>query len=223
MGLLLCEETLLIALDDDSGRDRSRWGSDAGLAGAVLLDLADRGLLDADADGKLVARGEPGAAGHPLLEDALAEIRDGDKQRSARRWVDRLPRALKPLRGRVADSLVERGILREEHARALGLFARTRFPTADPAPEQELRDRLRAILVEGREPDQHEALLIGLLDPLELIGSLVERSERRAARRRAKQVAELGLAGTAVRDAVRAVQGAVVAAVAVSGAAAASS
>jgi hypothetical protein len=47
VGLLL-EQTLLIALDDEKGRDTTHWGSDAGLAGALLLDLRCwRDLLDA--------------------------------------------------------------------------------------------------------------------------------------------------------------------------------
>jgi hypothetical protein len=210
--LLLCEQTLLIALDDERGRDTSQWGSDAGLAGALLLDLADRGLIDVDGNGKVVALDGP-ATGAPLLDEAHAAIRDDDKRRNARGWVQRLPRALKPLRDRVAHGLVERGILTEEHSKLLGLVPRTRYPTADPAPERELRARLEAVLLDGQDPTAREALLIGLLEPLELIGGLVPRDRRRDARKRAKQVAEQGIAGTAVRDAVRAVQAAVMAAV----------
>jgi hypothetical protein len=212
MELLLCEQTLLIALDDERGRDTSQWGSDAGLAGALLLDLADRGLIDVDADGRLVALDGP-ATGAPLLDEAHAAIRDDDRRRNARGGVQRLPRALKPLRDRVAQGLVERGILTEEHSKLLGLVPRTRYPTADPAPERDLRARLEAVLLDGQDPTPREALLLGLLEPLELIGGLVPRDRRREARKRAKLVAEQGIAGTAVRDAVRAVQAAVFAAV----------
>jgi len=81
-----------------------------------------------------------------------------------------------------------------------------------PRELKPLRERLREVLVGGREPTEDEALLVGLLEPLGLIDSVVTRTERRAARARAKAVAEHGLAGTAVRDSVRAVQAAVVAA-----------
>ena len=210
--LLLCEQTLLIALDDERGRDTTQWGSDAGLAGALLLDLADRGLVDVDADDKLVALNGP-ATGQPLLDEAHTAIRDDAKRRDARGWVQRLPHALKPLRDRVAGGLVDRGILTEEHTKLLGLVPRVRYPTADPAPERDLRARLEAVLLDGQAPTPREALLIGLLEPLELINGLVPRDRRRDARRRAKEVAEHGIAGTAVRDAVRAVQAAVLAAV----------
>ena len=71
---------------------------------------------------------------------------------------------------------------------------------------------LQGVLVTGREPTEEEALLIGLLEPLGLIDSVVTKDQRRAARKNAKAVAEHGLAGSAVRDSVRAVQAAVIAA-----------
>jgi hypothetical protein len=170
-----------------------------------VLDLARLELIDADADGKLVAldRVQPG---HELLREAYATVRDSSKRRTAKGWVNHLPRELRPLRQRLARGLVQRGILSEEHAKALGILPQTRFPTIDAAPERELRGRLQEVLVAGREPTEEEALLIGLLEPLELIASVVPHDQRKTARQRAKAVAEQGLAGTAVRDAVRAVQ-----------------
>lgn len=211
MELILAEQTLLIALDDAKGRDTTKWAGDAGLAAALLLDLARRDLVEV-ADGHVVAV-DGRDPGHELLRDAHAAIGASDQRRTAKGWVDRLPRELKPLRTRLARGLVERGVLAEEHKKLLGLLPTTRFPEADPAPERDLRARLRDVLVMGREPSEEEALLIGLLDPLELIDNVVERDERRAARKRAKEVAEQGIAGTAVRDAAAAVQAAIMASV----------
>jgi len=220
--LILAEQTLLIALDDAKGRDTTQWAGDAGLAAALLLDLARLELVEVDADEHVVAADGPPPA-HELLRDAHAAIAASEKRRTAKGWVSRLPRHLKPLRTRLARGLVGRGVLAEEHKKLLGLLPATRFPEADPAPERDLRARLRDVLVVGREPTEEEALLVGLLEPLELIGNVVERDERRAARKRAKEVAEQGIAGTAVRDAVAAVQAAVLAAVVSSTVAAASS
>jgi hypothetical protein len=203
--LILAEQTLLIALDDKKGRDKTQWGSDPGLAAALLLDLARLELVTVDADGKIAAvDGAP--PGHELLRDAYTTIRGSSRSRTAKRWVQRLPRKLRPLRRRVSRGLVQRGIVAEQRTKLLGLVPMTRFPTVDPAPERELRERLRDVLLAGREASLEEALLLGLLEPLGLIGSLVDRGQRRAARKRAKAVAEQGVAGNAVRDAIHAVQ-----------------
>jgi hypothetical protein len=130
--------------------------------------------------------------------------------------VEHLPRELKPLRQRIARGLVQRGILSEEHSKMLGILSTTRFPTVDPAREQDPRARLGDVLLADRDPTEEEALLVGLLEPLGLIDSIVPRDQRKSARTRAKAVAAQGLTGTAVRDAIRAVQAAVIAAIAAS-------
>lgn len=208
MELILAEQLLLLALDDEKGRDSTSWGADPGLSAALLLDLARLGLVEA-ADGKVLAAAGD-APGHPLLREAHEAIGADDRPRKAKHWVDALPRRLKPLKDRVAGGLVEHGILSEERSKRLGLFPSTRYPEADPAAERDLRARLHAVLVTGREPTEQEALLVGLLEPLGLVDRVVEKPDRRQARKRAKEIGETGVAGTAVRDAVREVQAAVI-------------
>jgi hypothetical protein len=209
--MLLAEELLLLVLDDEKGSTRGGVGYETGLAGALLLDLVEAELVR-ESEGGLVATGT-GAPSPPLLSDAYAEIERSDRPRDARHWIGRLPKALKPLRARIAEGLVARGVLGEERHKTLGLFKSTRYPELDPGPERELRARLRAVLVEGAEPDAHTALLLGLLAPLDLVGRLVEREHRKAAKARAKAVAESGTVGTAVAQAQRAAQAAIVASI----------
>ncbi|UNX53992.1 GPP34 family phosphoprotein [Georgenia sp. TF02-10] len=208
MGLLLAEQTLLIALDDEKGRSTALWAGEAGLAAALLLDLGRSGHLTVGPDKKLVAAGgEPPA--HDVLGAAYRAIRDSAKPRDAKGWVDRLQRELRPLGERLARGLVARGVLSEERSRVLGLFPTTRFPAADPVPEMELRRGLGEVLVIGRTPTEEEALLVGLLEPLELVDRVVAKEDRRAARRRAKEIGESGVVGDAVGEAVRDLQAAV--------------
>lgn len=208
MSLLLAEQVLLLALDDEKGSDTSHWAGEAGLAGALLLDLGERDLLRADADKKLVALEGPPPE-HDLLRRAYEVVRASDRSRDAKGWVDHLQKELKPLRERLAHGLVERGTLSEDRTKLLGIFPRTRYPEADPHPEFDLRHKLAEVLVNGRAPTEEEALLVGVLDPLGLIDQVVPKEYRKAARRRAEEIGDQGLAGTAVREAVREVQAAV--------------
>jgi hypothetical protein len=107
---------------------------------------------------------------------------------------------------------VARGVLSSERHKLLGLFPTTRYPEVDPGPESALRSRLRAVLVEGAEPDPDTAALLSLLVPLDLVKRVVDRGERRAAAARAKTVAERGPVGDAVKAAVQREIAAVVAA-----------
>lgn len=205
--MLLAEELLLISLDDEKGTDRTNWGVDAGLAGALLLELAAGGHLKAR-DGDLVAAGGPPPA-EPLPAEALAEIAASERPRGAKHWVGQLPKRLKPLRGRVADRLVSRGVLEEQRHKVMGLIPTTRYPERDPGPERALRERLRAALLEDREPDERTALLIGLLHPLHLVDRVVDKPDRQRAKQRAEQIADRGVVGGAVESAVKEAQAAI--------------
>ena len=174
------------------------------------MDLGRLGALRPE--GKELAAVTGSGPEHPVLARAHAVISASPKHRSAKSWVSRLARELKPLTETVAAPLVERGVLTEQRSKFLGLFPSTRFPEADPGPERLLRSRLRAVMLGDREPAERDALLLGLLVPLDLVG-LVENDQRRAAGKRAKEIAEGGVAGTAVSDAAREIQAAVMVAV----------
>ncbi|MGH8918988.1 MAG: GOLPH3/VPS74 family protein, partial [Actinomycetes bacterium] len=198
MELILAEELLLLALHDEKG-STGFTQTDPGLAGALLVDLGRLGAVRPE--GKKLAVVTDSVPRHPVLERAHAAISASAKRRSAKSWVGRLPGELKPLTATVAAALVERGVLTEQRSKFLGLFPSTRFPEANPEPERVLRSRLRAVLLGERESTTSDALLLGLLVPLDLVGSLVDKDQRRTAKKRAKEIADGGIAGTAVSDA----------------------
>jgi golgi phosphoprotein 3 len=197
--MTLAEELLLVALDDEEGHDTANWGSgiEAGLAGAILLELALAGHL-APEDGKLVAaNGDPPR--DPLGAEALDLVRAEEKPRDAGTWIGRIKKELDPLRGRVAERLVERGVLAEEHGKFLGMFRSTSYPERDPEPERRLRAQLADVLVTGREPTAHESMLVSLLHANDLVKRVVPKEERKEARGRAKDIANGEHVGAAVR------------------------
>jgi Golgi phosphoprotein 3 len=211
--LTLAEALLLVALDDEKGADTANWGGgvEAGLAGALLLDVVAAGCLESD-DGKLVAAGcDPPA--DPLAREALEVVRGDEQRRDAKAWLGRLRKALDPLRERVADRLVERGVLEEERRKRLGLFETVRYPERDPEPERRLRAAMTEVLVSGREPTAYEAMLASLLHAYDLVKRVVPKDDRREAGRRAKQIAEGDAIGAAVGSTVSEVQAATMIAV----------
>jgi hypothetical protein len=216
--MLVAEELLLLALDDESGRVVVSE-IDKGLAGAVLIELA---LLDrvrvtekgeATRAGRLQVRPGPAPA-HPVLAAGLATI--GDREgRKPERVIDALG---KSLRDRLADGLVEAGVLRREKHKVLGLFPTRRLPARDSTHERTVRSRIQDALA-GAAPDERTAALIALLSALKAVTTVFDVPDKRAARRRAKEIAEGQWAATAVRKAVEAVYAATVAAVVASTAA----
>ena len=111
MELTLAEQLLLLAFDEEKGRDASWQGIEAGLAGALLLDLTRGGYVREDDEGDLVAAGDADPD-EPLLSDARRAISGSEKRRDARGWVDRLPKDVKPIKERDARARRARRALR---------------------------------------------------------------------------------------------------------------
>ncbi|HZG89225.1 MAG TPA: GPP34 family phosphoprotein, partial [Pseudonocardia sp.] len=186
MDLLICEEMLLLALDEDKGSTTWLTGWTA-LSGGVLVDAIEAAAV-AVRDDRLYPGSEPE---HPLLGRVRAAVA-ARPDLTLTEWLHRLPAEVDPFLEAVAERLVERGVLTEQHTTIMGIFPTTRFPAADPQPERELRARLRSILVEGVEPDPHDQLLIALVEPAGLLSTAVEdddRAVRRDARRRGAELA----------------------------------
>ncbi len=217
--MTLTEDLVLLLLSPDTGRaivDSTSF--DRAIGGALLLDLATRERITADGDGAkarlTVADDTP--TGDPLLDAALARL---DKPVKAQKAVERLARGT---RTPVLERLVERGLVRRERSRLLGVLPVTTWPPVDAVPREELRRRVAAVLRDGAQPDQHLALLISLVHAVKAEHKIVD-GTRRQLRARAAEVTEGEWAGKAVRKAIQAVEAGVAAAVAGAAAAAGSS
>lgn len=187
MDLLLCEELLLLGLDDESGKPS--WTFDASLLNAaLLLDLVHTGCVRFEGDKVHVTEHVPR---HPLLREAQDVIARDKKVRAVSHWHTMLPYSLKNLQKRAAERLVADGVLSEREDKVLGLFRTTRFPETDPGPEQALRARLHGILVGGADPDDHDTVLVTLLASgygIDHVFADDGKATRKAAKRRAKEL-----------------------------------
>jgi hypothetical protein len=161
--LLIVEDLLLLLLDDESGTIFGEGTLYYALGGAVLADLALRGAVEPEGgrtlvNGIRVAAVDGRAPADPLLKEAYDKV-----ARKPRGVNELLIEIGSDLRGRVLDRLVERGFLRREKKKVLGLFSTTRLPAARPDYEKGMLERTRAVLVDGAEADERTAALVALL------------------------------------------------------------
>jgi len=205
MVTLIAEDLLLLLLDDDTGKLTGTSYPQPALGGALLIELA---LVEAVAveEKKGLWKSAKVRPTTAVPDDAV--LRAGydlvaEKERGAQDLVDRLGKGLKE---RLADRLVERGLLERREDKVLGMFPRTRWPAADRAHEEQVRRSLTAVLVSGAEPDQRTAALIAVLSAIDKAHKIVDHQgmSSRDVRKRAKQISEGAWAAKAVRDAISA-------------------
>ena len=204
--VILAEELLLLAYNDDTGRNQAGF-LDLGLAGAVLLDLTLAGRLDLD--GKTVVVVDPRPVGHRLLDEAVQRIA-ADKPRRPKAWIDRMQRGLPR---QVLDGLVAAGVLTHDTDRVLGFIPFNRYRPVDATVEVAVRQRLDRAVAMGAVEDARTAALAGLVYALGMEKHAVPGRPRREVRRGLKAIAEGSWAAEATAAAVAATQAAVMAAV----------
>ena len=214
-------EQLFLLLRRDDGKAESAFAqNDYGLTGGVLTDLLLGGhiALSDDKDPR-VSVTTAGPVGQPTLDAALDRVRAKEGAKLSGLVTDG---KLYPGDG-IAESLAAAGVVDIEPKKAFGLIG-ARYPVRDPRPEQELRERLRAVL-RGASATPGEAALLALLKGLGLSGKVLEEEKgllsKRDLNRRIDEIASADAIGKAVAKAVEAMTAAIVAITA--GAAAASS
>jgi hypothetical protein len=160
--LTLAEETVLLSLDDASGRPVGRTGMapDLALVGALLMDLALAGRLDTDRDRIWVADSTP--TWDPVTDVALAELDSPHAPKDARGAIMLLARQAGQLREALLARLVGRGILRRLDGKVLWVFPDRRYPKADGAATDDARTRIRTMLLAEEIPAPRDSLLLGV-------------------------------------------------------------
>jgi len=224
--MLIAEDLLLLLYDDETGKPiTGSPGLDYALAGAVLIELTLDGKLDitGKADGVKPGRLkvlDATPTGDPILDERLAFV----AAKPGKRPKDQIGKLSKRLRDQVLTKLANRGVLEADRGKMLGLFPVTRWPARDARHEAEVRSKLESVLKVGTTPDEHTGALIALLSALNVVPKVVtDAVDKKALKRRAKEIAESDWAADAVKKAVAEMQAAVTVAVVASVAATSSS
>ncbi|MGC4939185.1 GOLPH3/VPS74 family protein [Kribbella sp. DT2] len=210
--MLIAEDLLLLLYDDETGKPLTGSpGLDYALAGAVVVELTLLGKVDITTDsddgkpGRLKVL-DPSPTGDALLDERLALV----VQLAGKKPKDVMGKLSKKLRDPVLRRLAERGILQAEENKVLGLFPVTRWPAKDAQHEGEIRAALENVLKLGTTPDERTGALIALLSALDVVPKVVtDAVDRKALKRRAKEIAESDWAAAAVRRAVQDMQTAI--------------
>ena len=209
--LFLHEEIMLLALRDEQGTIASGTMYQYAIGAAVLAEL----LLN-----KRIAVGEPRRKklvdlissqpfGEPLIDQCLEKICNAKRRASLQMWVSRFA-GVKNLKHRVALQLCERGILRATEDKILLIFTRKIYPEINPEPERKLIERLRqAIFTDSRDVDSRTVVLVSLANSTGLLKVVFDKKELKGRKARIKEISDGEITGKAAKEAIEAMQAAV--------------
>ncbi len=201
IALTLPEELMLLARRGNDGR---RQIDDQTLqlatAGAILAELAIQSAIEVR-DKHVVVTGISPNAYLPQYR-RIAQEPAAKTQRWVSKLQDRHSSAM------LCKLLVEKGILTRTSQTHLGIFTTVRYPDLDLEADARVHARIQQSL-DGDDPDERTAALIGLTDAAGLLHTLYPG----ASRRRVREIVEGQWAPQAVKAAVDAMTAAIAAAV----------
>lgn len=158
---LIVEDLVLLLFDPSSGTIRGENTLFYVLGGAVLTDLAFNGQISIEERGGLrgsIVSATGDIPGDPLLRktwDVIAE-----KPTDPQTLLASVGVTLRPI---VLDRLAERGHIRAERKKRLGLFTTTSLQDGGTSRRAELLEQVRAIFVDGVTPSPRIAAIGALI------------------------------------------------------------
>ena len=207
------EEIILLALDDKKGKfvDLPPLALDQALAGAVLLELAFQNRIDTDLTHLTLVSDKP--TGDQMLDPILKEIAAAKDKKDAKYWVGLISADGEKIRSAGLARLVEKGVLKKEERKFLWVIPGRRYPMIQNQEEEEVRKRIRKVVVDGEVPSPRDVVIVSLSSACQLLRTIFTDAELLKYSPRIAEVAKMDLIGQAVSKSVAEVQEAVMRAV----------
>jgi hypothetical protein len=192
------EEIVLLLLDETRGEFIPLPESVFAIvmSGAALMDLALHNRIDTDLEKMIVVDRTP--LGDDILDDVLAGLGKANAKLDITDALYDVAVAAEAYRAKALKRLIAHGVLNEENGRFLWVFRTRRYPVIDNTEQQEVRARLRQVLLTDEIPDPRDVVLICLVDACALLGFVLSEDELDAVTPRVEQLRKMDLIGQAV-------------------------
>ncbi len=210
--LHIYEEILLLALRDKKGTILFGVNYQQALAGALLAELLILNKVEIDSVGKrkfiVLKNSKP--TGNSLLDECLEKMTAAKRRATAQSWVQRFAN-ISRIKHKAAESLCRKGILKIEENKVLLIFNRKIYPEVDPRPEKRLMDKIyNAIFGNNKELDPNTVILISICNSTGILRNIFDKDKLRGKKERIKEITSGNLIGKATKEAVEAMQAAII-------------
>ncbi|KPD22445.1 GOLPH3/VPS74 family protein [Idiomarina abyssalis] len=207
--LKLYEAIVLLALCEEKGTMNGAYVEYA-TAAALAAELLMLGRIKVDdGNNEKIAVVNDSPTGDSLLDEALTMILDAKRQYELEYWVEKLA-GIKDLKHKVAQALATDGIVASEKEKVLWLFERRVYPEVNPEPEEQLRQEMRnVVLSDGDEIEPRIAIVVALANSAALLPQVFTKQELKDRKQRIKQLEKGELVSKAAKEAVQAIEAAV--------------
>lgn len=214
--LKLYEGLVLLALHDEEGTTQG-WYLEYTIGAAVLAELLMLNRIRVNSENKdRVEIVDASPTGDKVMDEVLAKIAAKKRPDTLKNWV--MTVGYTPnLKEKVADQLVDDGIIKSDERKLLWVFTQKIYPEINPEPERYLRQEMRRLVLEQpsdlSDIDPRYAILIALAKSSHLLAQVFSKAEIKTHKKRIDEVAKGEALDELASDVISSVQAAVMVAV----------
>ncbi|MCF8309283.1 MAG: GPP34 family phosphoprotein [Bacteroidales bacterium] len=191
-----------------------------GIIGGAILELTSRERITIE-NKKLIVQ-DSTFTNDRALDYILNKLQNRKKPRKIKTWVSAFTDHYKKLQKPIRESLIDKGYMKAEHKRFLGIFPYTIHPIIKEKEKQEVNRYLHDIILQKESYTEKEGAVISMLYLSGVFQTIFsEKKERKQARKKIKHQIKEGLISSAVSESIKEMQAAMIAAVTAASAAAA--
>lgn len=209
--LHIYEEILLLALRDKKGTMLFGINYPQALAGALLAELLllKKIEIETSRKRKFVRLVDQKSMGNALLDECVQKIASSKRRAQTQNWIMRFAN-ISRLKHKAAQSLCRKRILKMEEDKVLLIFTRKTYPELNPKPEKRLMNKIQeAIFGNTKEIDPETVILISICNSTGILRQLFDKKKLKEKKTRIKEITSGNLIGKATKDAIEAMQAAI--------------
>jgi hypothetical protein len=212
MSLTLKEKYMLLVYHPETGRPLSQYLS-FGLAGAVLLELADMGRITLK--GSRIMLNDATSCSDPLLDLVIKEIARARSTKKVPTWINRFVRFRfrRLLKSMVLEEMIAKRVMKKEEARMLFFFRYYRYLPYETRKRNELIKDVRDKVLRKSDAEKDTSFLAALIGATFMVRRFFESSERKLARQRIKEITAENHLTRITSETVKAINGAILASI----------
>jgi golgi phosphoprotein 3 len=217
MTLNTAEKFLLIAQHPSKGRFLTGdLQINYGIIGALLLDMTLENKIAIEED-RLILKNERSTLDNPVISEITSIIRNSQKQRKIRYWVNKLSQKSNNYKRSIMDGMEMKGFLRIEHHKFLGFIPYRKSYLTDSRSRDSLIKQIRECVLFHKELNNENIVILGLIEACRMHNIIsTNREELKTLRKELKMIIKESPIAEAVDKTIKQVQAAIMGAVAAS-------
>jgi hypothetical protein len=210
MNLNLIEKFILITLDSKKGKFLiDSLSLNYGIAGAILLEMSELNKI-AIKNKRLVLL-DSKLTNDIIIDACIKIIQKSKKNRRTKYWINKIGNNSSGFKKLILDDLNKKRLLKIDKSTFFwGLFSFYKYPQINTKPVDEIKNRLRIIVLENEKPELESVLLLSLMNSCKLTRILfINKKENRAANKRIKELTQNIEISNTISQALKEIQTAV--------------